>query len=100
MPTDASRTASFRAIRLSQPNGRSGSRQLAWWRQARTIARAHRRELVHIPDEQDMRARAYGFEEVIRQQQIEHRGFIYNQKVQIEWIFILMFETIQRGKFQ
>ena len=39
-------------------------------------------------------------EQMVHQHQIQHGNFVHHQKVEFEWIFIVVFEAIQRGIFQ
>ena len=52
------------------------------------------------PTNNRLRPRLNRFEQIIGQQQVEHGGFVHDQEIQIERIFIVVFETFQRGKFQ
>ena len=67
---------------------------------AQHIARPDRGQLIHIADQEQLCAGRHRLEQVIGQQQVEHRGFVYHQVIDLERVFLVALEAQGRGGFQ
>jgi hypothetical protein len=41
-----------------------------------------------------------GFEQVVRQQQVQHRGFVHDEEIQIQRVFVVVLEAFHWGKLK
>lgn len=57
------------------------------------LAGPDRGELVDIADNQQRRGAGYSLQERLHQQHIDHRAFVHDQKVAVEWVLLAAFET-------
>ena len=60
---------------------------------AQDIARAHRRQLVDIADQQQMRRGLQRLEQAVEEPQVEHGGFVDHQHVNGQGIALVVFEA-------
>ena len=67
---------------------------------AQHIACSHRWKLVHVPDQQQVRAWPQGLEQIVGQDQVKHGGFVHYQEVCREWVVLIVLEAFERGEFQ
>jgi hypothetical protein len=67
---------------------------------AQYVARANRGQLVHVPDKKYLRAGRHGLEQVVGQEQVEHRGLVHHQVVDVERVVLIALEAEGRGGFE
>ena len=52
---------------------------------AQHLAGADRGQLVHVPDQQQVRPRRYRLDQLVGQDHVDHRGLVHDDQVGVEW---------------
>lgn len=55
-------------------------------------ARADRRQLIHVADEDDARPRRHRLEQFVHQHHVDHRRFVHDEQVHVERVFGVLLE--------
>ena len=67
---------------------------------AQHVAGPNAGQLIHVTDQEQVRRRVEGLEQVIEQQQVEHTGFVDDQHVHVQRVFVVVLESLSRHKAQ